>query len=130
MFTFSMKTTSPKTEKQRLGDAGEKMAARYLRFECGYKVLESNIRVGAHDEIDILAFDPRDAVLVFVEVRTRSSWPKDYLSLLSLTRRKRRALFRAARRWVATYNYTGGYRVDLVCIAQKKIIEHIREIHP
>jgi len=48
---------------------GENAACEYLK-QKGYKILERNFRKG-YGEIDIIALDKR--VLVFVEVKTRSS---------------------------------------------------------
>lgn len=53
----------------RLGRWGERQAERHLRKQ-GLKILGRRVRVGRHDEIDLLARD--GAVLVIVEVKTRS----------------------------------------------------------
>ena len=65
----SRKPTGRRTQKQRLGQAAENIAADFLRAQ-GLEILERNYlrRVG---ELDIVARD-RD-VLVIAEVRTRSS---------------------------------------------------------
>jgi putative endonuclease len=55
--------------KLRLGKSGEERAAGYLRKK-GYDILEKNYRC-RFGEIDIIA--SKDGVLVFVEVKTRSS---------------------------------------------------------
>lgn len=52
-----------------LGDAGERLAARYLRG-LGYKILARRYRT-ALGEIDLVALD--GACIVFVEVKTRRS---------------------------------------------------------
>ena len=56
-----------KTARQRVGDWGEALAAKYLR-EQGYVILTQNWRHG-HGELDIVA--QRAEVLTIVEVRTR-----------------------------------------------------------
>lgn len=48
---------------------GEDLAAKFLQ-EKGYKIIERNFRKG-YGEIDIIAL--KDNVLVFVEVKTRTS---------------------------------------------------------
>ena len=53
------------------GRRGERLAAWYLRFH-GYSILERNYRSGRY-EIDVVARERRTGVLVFVEVKTRSS---------------------------------------------------------
>ncbi len=107
------------------GVTGEDIAARHLEA-LGYRVLHRNLRVG-RGEVDILGHDPRDNVLVFAEVKTRS---RDglYRPELNLTRRKRRAMTLAAARWVNRNGYEGGYRMDLICIAGGRVSDHFIEL--
>lgn len=78
------------------GEWGEAIAARELERR-GWKILGRRVRVGPHDEIDLLARD--GDVLVFVEVKTRSS--EDFgRPFASVDRRKRHALSRAAIRYL------------------------------
>ena len=56
-------------EKKGLGDWGEQQAAEYLQ-QKGYKILHRNVRT-PYGEIDLIA--ECSAVLVFIEVKTRSS---------------------------------------------------------
>lgn len=53
------------------GDKGEDIAVDYL-VKKGFKIVERNYRYG-HGEIDIIAEDPDDGYLVFVEVKRRRS---------------------------------------------------------
>src|SRR6516164_6961378 len=53
-----------------IGKKGEDFATEYLK-EKGYKILERNYRK-QYAEIDIIAISP-DKILVFVEVKTRTS---------------------------------------------------------
>ncbi|MGD0765640.1 MAG: YraN family protein [Dehalococcoidia bacterium] len=53
--------------RQRLGQFGERLAVAHLEA-AGYRIIERNFRC-REGEIDVIA--QRDAVLVFVEVRTR-----------------------------------------------------------
>jgi putative endonuclease len=105
---------------------GERTAARYVQ-RLGYKVLEANVRLGK-DEIDLVAFDPTDQVMVFIEVKTRAKLHEDYRPELNLDFRKRRMLRRSARRWVAWQHYEGGYRIDLICVAEGRVTDHIKEL--
>jgi putative endonuclease len=57
------------SENKILGDWGEQLAIRFLS-ERGYRILEKNQRF-SFKELDIVAYD--GAVLVFVEVKTRTS---------------------------------------------------------
>ena len=62
------------TYRQRIGQWGESVAADYLSAR-GYAILARNVRT-PHGEIDLLA--RRDQVLVFVEVKTRTSRGQGY----------------------------------------------------
>lgn len=57
--------------KRTLGEIGEDIAADFLTSK-GFQILERNFFHG-HGEIDIIAVDPVDNFLVFVEVKTRNS---------------------------------------------------------
>lgn len=111
----------------RVGMSGEAVAERHLRMQR-YRIIGRNVRVGAHDEIDIIAFDPVDRVLVFAEVKSRARKHPDYTPDLNMTWRKRRSVSRAARTWIAERNYDGGYRLDLLCVADNAVTEHYRDI--
>ena len=56
-------------DKKELGNEGEMMARDYL-LQQGYAIVDTNWQFG-HLEIDIIAL--KDNILVFVEVKTRSS---------------------------------------------------------
>lgn len=51
---------------------GEDLSAKILA-EKGYEILERNYRYGKGGEIDIIAKDPKDGYLVFVEVKARQT---------------------------------------------------------
>ena len=110
----------------RLGRSGE-WTARAFMHALGYEIRGSNIRLGRH-EIDLLCFDPIDKVLVFAEVKARARDSKDYRPEVNITRRKRSSMAHAARKWVAKYEYEGGYRMDVVCIANGRVVDHFKEI--
>ena len=57
-------------QKQKFGDKGEAIAARYLKKK-GYRIIEMNYQTKL-GEIDIIAKDKK--TVVFVEVKTRKSW--------------------------------------------------------
>ena len=57
--------------KIELGKKGEEIAVNFLRDE-GFEIIEQNYRYGK-GEIDIIAKDPSDNYLAFVEVKTRQN---------------------------------------------------------
>lgn len=65
---------SAQTKKQK-GARGEDIAAEYLQAK-GYQILDRNaiIQVGGQkSELDLVAFDPDECAVVFVEVKYRST---------------------------------------------------------
>ena len=57
-------------ETKKLGDLGEKIAAKYLKKQ-GYKILGRNFRYKKFGEIDIIAKKKNTKDVVFIEVKTR-----------------------------------------------------------
>ncbi|MFA6259796.1 MAG: YraN family protein [Candidatus Peribacteraceae bacterium] len=113
---------------QIIGKQGEDAATAHLRT-LGYRIRERNARLG-HDEIDIVAFDPTDHALVFVEVKTlRRCRQRDQHPAAGFTGIKKRRTLRAARKWIAQHAYEKGYRIDLVCVVGQRVIEHLREVN-
>ena len=110
----------------KTGRAGEKTAERYL-LENGYRIYGRNVRF-CHDEIDIIAWDPVDNVVVFAEVKTRTIHSDDFCPSLNLTHRKRYAMCRAARKWVVEHRWYGGYRLDLLSVAKNIVVQHNKEL--
>lgn len=109
------------------GVCGEDTASKYLK-EIGYKIWHKNVRVGRRHEIDLIALDPGDRVIVFVEVKTRSVFHPDFRPELCFTYKKRLKLQHAVRQWVGLHEYDGGYRMDLICIADNRLISHIKNL--
>ncbi len=83
------------------GAAGEHLAARWLERERGFHILLANWRAprDRRMEIDLVARDGE--VLVFVEVKTRPAAALVSGYHAAVTRRKREAVLRAARAYVA-----------------------------
>ncbi len=125
-FTFMSVQLKPPTPRAILGKFGENLAAAFLQ-SLGYNIRGRNIRI-SRDEIDILAFDPKDQVLVFAEVKTRKTFSREFSPHMSAGYRKCEKLRRSARRWVTENRYDGGYRLDLVCVAGGKVIDHLKEL--
>lgn len=107
----------------RTGKSGEDIAAAFLEH-LGWRVIGRNVRIGKHDEIDCIAFDPDDRVLVFCEVKSRAKNTDGYHPEINLTWRKRQNMARAARRWVDLHAWEGGYRMDTLYVTEKAVIDH------
>jgi putative endonuclease len=124
----SARSTHPHAPRHRsmLGHLGEMMAADRLRKE-GYLILERNYRC-AQGEIDLVAAE--DGVLVFVEVRTRTS--EGFGSPLeTIDHEKRCRLRNAARSYLRERNPAcRGIRFDVVGILLKEGAEAQIEIVP
>ncbi len=114
------------SENFLVGQKGEDIAAHYL-LSMGYNILGRNVRMG-RDEIDIVAHDPADDVIVFAEVKTRSQDSQDFPPELNIHWYKKQRLIRSARTWVNAHHYDRGYRMDLVSVAKGRVIEHLKEL--
>jgi putative endonuclease len=83
--------------RQRLGLAGEGVAARFLEAR-GYRIVARNVRAD-RVEIDLVA--RRGALLVFVEVKSRASL-RGGSAAEAVDERKQQRLRRGARAWLAS----------------------------
>jgi putative endonuclease len=117
---------SPMTSAQDFGRQGEEVAAAYLRG-LGYEIRERNVRL-QRDEIDIIAFDKPRQMMAFVEVKTRRTNSEAYPIRTAIDRRKRRAMSRAVERWVTMHTYEGAGRIDLLCVEDATVVEHIMDV--
>lgn len=106
--------------RQRLGAAGERIAARELERQ-GLRIIARNVRVaGVRGELDIVAIDA--GTLVIVEVKTGSSGAvAGPVSMLEMVGPRKRAKLRAlattwAREHRAELPPTRGLRIDVVGI--------------
>jgi putative endonuclease len=100
------------TNARRLGDEGERRAARALAAE-GYEIVARNVHVG-HDELDIVA--RHGDMWVFVEVKTRRGdaygAPAEAVTLM-----KQVKLLRAARAWLQARGESDpDWRFDVVTV--------------
>ncbi len=108
------------------GAEGEAIAADYLRG-IGYRILERNTRFGRY-EIDIIAKDPSRAMIVFIEVKSRTGFDPAYPIRTAVNYRKRRALRHAIARWVNLHHYEGAGRIDVISVADGVVIEHLLDL--
>lgn len=108
-----------------LGEKGEAIARQYL-VEKGFKILKTNWR-HENDEIDIIAMD--DEELVIVEVKTRST---DYYGNPEedVGKQKESFLIRGAESYLEEYKLDIDSRFDIIAIIldhDKKEIYHIED---
>jgi putative endonuclease len=115
-----------KTEAQETGERGEEIACEYLQG-LGFAIYGRNVRFKRY-EIDVIAYDPYEKMVVFVEVKTRKRHTDDYPIHTAVNRRKRNALRAAVEHWTARSNYDGPGRTDIVSVRGGRIVEHIRAI--
>lgn len=93
------------------GDFGEKLAVAFLKNK-DYEIIERNFRVRG-GELDIVAKAP-SGVLVFVEVKTRSSNEFGHGDE-SIGRMKIEKMIRAIERFLASYKESDpDYRIDII----------------
>jgi putative endonuclease len=100
---------------QYTGKRGERLAAAFL-CNAGYEILQTNWR-WKHAEIDIIA--RHNDVLVFVEVKTRSSTiyglPEE-----SVSQAKQCKLAEAAEAYLEQTRHKGEIRFDIISILVQK----------
>jgi len=97
--------------QQRVGRWGEQAAVEYLEKQ-GYTILERNFRA-ARGEVDIIA--RQDKVLVFVEVKARSS-NRYGMPEYSVTPKKRMHIMSAAQEYTLAHPEFSTWRMDVVAV--------------
>ena len=108
-----MKILELLTERRKIGNVGEKAAAKLLK-KSGYKILERNY-VSLGYEIDIIAKD-REHV-VFCEVKTRTIGkenPKESRPAAAVTPEKQRKIISAAKYYNTSINPGRKLRFDVI----------------
>ena len=101
------------TEKRKIGNLGERAAARHLRRK-GYRIIKKNY-TAADAEIDIIA-RKRD-VLSFVEVKTRNIkhlGKMEARPASAVTPEKQRRIIRTAGCFLSRYNEKARIRFDVI----------------
>ncbi len=107
------------------GKAGEEVAQAYLA-EKGYKLLAINWHFH-HKEIDIIA--QKDEVLVFVEVKTRSTLAFE-LPKEAVTLKKQRHLVSAADAYIRQFDIDLPSRFDIISVLNgepPRVLEHMQD---
>jgi putative endonuclease len=114
---------------QSFGRQGEDLAVEFLTEE-GYEILERNWCF-KHHEIDIIARDHDDLVIVEVKTRSGNSYGEPSTAV---DFRKQCSLIFAAERYIFRNNLDMDVRFDIISIIigdGRTVVEHIREaFHP
>ena len=110
------------SDPRLVGQSGEDLAAKYLSA-LGYKIRGRNVRFGRL-EIDMIAYDPKEKMMVFVEVKSRTKITR-YPIRTAVDRRKRQAMRKAVNKWVLKNGYEGPGRIDVLCVGENKVVDHV-----
>ncbi len=110
-------------ERKDLGKAGEQLAVDHLEAK-GFVILERNWHF-SHKEIDIIARDRND--IVVIEVKTRHA-PVRELPEQAITRQKRQFLIAAANGYVKYKKITLEVRFDIVNVVYERGIPRLTHI--
>ena len=108
-----MKILEVLTRRRKIGNIGEKFAARLLKKE-GYKILERNY-VAFDSEIDIICENKTE--LSFVEVKTRTQGngnPRERRPASAVTPDKQRKIISAAKYYLGTHRCEKRVSLDIV----------------
>ena len=110
--------------RQRFGELGERIAARWLRRQ-GWRIVAHRFRSGRRD-VDLIA--EREGVVAFVEVKARrGSQFGDPVE--AVTWRKQRELIRSASVWIDRFGAPGSsYRFDVVGVLVDSELVRIRHV--
>jgi putative endonuclease len=111
-------------ERKDLGKAGEQLAVVYLEAN-GFIILDRNWHF-SHKEIDIIARENND--IVIVEVKTRHA-PVRELPEQAINRQKRQFLVAAANAYVKFHGISLEVRFDVINVVYERefpVISHIR----
>jgi putative endonuclease len=126
------KTESPpppaSTGNKGTGELGEEVAMNFM-IARGYRILERNFRCKG-GEIDIIARDPEDKSLVFIEVKARRGLSYG-VPQLAVTPFKQRQISKAALTWLSKKHlHDTNARFDVIAILLhtdgQHTIEHIK----
>jgi putative endonuclease len=118
----------PLTDNKSVGTLGEDMAANFI-IARGYRILERNFRCKG-GEVDIIARDPENKSLVFIEVKTRRGLSYG-VPQLAVTAFKQRQISKASLTWLSLKHlHDSTARFDVIAILLhtdgSNQVEHIK----
>lgn len=109
-----------------LGRQGEEIAAKYLKNK-GYQLVERNWQYQQR-ELDLIAWEVPQELLVFVEVKTRSTFFFGYPEA-SIDEPKKRFLIDAANEYLQEHMLECELRFDVIAIlVQNNKVEELNHI--
>lgn len=116
------------SSNKETGILGEEMAANFL-ISRGYRIVEQNFRCKG-GEVDIIAQDPGDKSLLFIEVKTRRGLSYG-VPQLAVTPFKQRQISKAALTWLGKNRmHDQNARFDVIAILLhtdgQHAIDHIK----
>ena len=104
----------PVTGNKGTGALGEEVAAHFI-IQLGYRIVERNFRCKG-GEVDIIARDPVDKSLVFIEVKARRGLSYG-VPQLAVTPFKQRQISKAALTWLSKKHlHDTNARFDVIAI--------------
>ncbi len=107
------------------GKKGEAIAFKYLQ-QNNYNILERNWKAG-NLEIDIVAIDKKEIVIVEVKTRTDTNYDN---ARMALTDKKIRNIVIAGEMYIHKHNINLAVRFDIILIitnGQKYQLQHIKD---
>lgn len=119
---------SPTAGNKKTGELGEEVAANFL-IARGYRIMERNFRCKG-GEVDIIATDPADKSLTFIEVKARRGLSYG-VPQLAVTPFKQRQISKAALTWLSKNRlHDTNARFDVIAILLhtdgQHTIDHIK----
>ena len=120
----------------RQGMWGEEVATRHI-LRLGWRILERNAHPCQSDrrcELDIIALEPCNNRVVFVEVKTHRRRSDFASRLWAIDGRKKRNLLRAGASWLMRRRWHGHWRFDVIQIygdsasAKPPEIDHVTNV--
>lgn len=117
------------------GAWGETVASEYLR-KRGFEIVDCNSRPVESDrrlEIDIVAWDRQNDIMVFVEVKQHARLSGYARRLRKIDHRKKLNLRRAFNAWRRVNSWRGGYRFDVIEVygvpgGGRPVVDHIENV--
>ncbi len=113
-----------------LGSRGEQIATSFL-VKNGYKIIEKNFKI-RYGEIDIIVLDPTKKILVFVEVKTRTS-DEFGTPFEAITYFKLKSVIKTAQVYKLSHkNLPDAMRIDAIAVTidgtSDPVVEHLENI--